>query len=97
MSTLSSRCWRLALLACCVGACSACFEQVSDEEHRQLQALRAGTHDVVLKNERVGRFQHFENGTRTWRFDTATGAICILLTSNLDWDDEGIKKQACFK
>ena len=26
-----------------------------------------------------------------------TEAICILLTSTLEWDDADIKRQACFK
>lgn len=93
---MTRRC-QITLLACCVGSCSACLEEVSADEHRQLQLLRAGTHDIVLKNEKVGRFQHFENGIRTWRFDTATGALCVLLTSDFDWTDVSTKQQACFK
>lgn len=84
--------------ACLCGVVSiACsFEPVTFAEKRQLQQLRAGSHEVVPAGTRVGRFQHFDSGERTWRFDTDTGAICILLTSDLDWENAKTKSSACF-
>jgi hypothetical protein len=86
----------LAGLVLTLSTCSGCLEDVSAVEQRELSQLRAGTHTVVPKVDlRVGRFQHFQNGERTWRFDTATGATCILLTSDLDWQNEKTKSNAC--
>jgi hypothetical protein len=89
--------WKFLLLVCCLVACSACYEDVSTAELLQLRALRAGTHTVVSKGDlRVGRFQHFRDGQRLLRFDTATGSLCVLLTSTMDWEGDA-KSMACSK
>src|ERR1700758_924664 len=33
----------------------------------------------------VGRYQIHREGSRTWRLDTATGKICLMLTSTYGW------------
>jgi hypothetical protein len=33
----------------------------------------------------VGRYQIHREGSRTWRLDTASGKICLMLTSTYDW------------
>jgi len=43
----------------------------------------------------VGRYQLHQRGTRTWRFDTATGQICLLLAADSEWKDEKTKASAC--
>lgn len=86
-------------LAACLGivlSSMACdLVPVSAPEKKQLQQLRAGTHELVPIGTRVGRFQHFESGVRTWRFDTATGAVCLLLSSAMDWTDVETQGKGC--
>jgi hypothetical protein len=43
----------------------------------------------------IGRFQRFDEGLRTWRLDTATGALCLLLAPDADWATPGTRAQAC--
>ena len=43
----------------------------------------------------VGRYQIHREGWRTWRLDTATGQICILLTSDSDWKKPEIAMRGC--
>ncbi len=43
----------------------------------------------------VGRFQIHRQGWRTWRLDTATGASCLLLTTDADWKKSEIAAQSC--
>lgn len=92
-----SRNWRAVFAACLIILPQlGCLEDVSDAEFNELKQLRAGTHEVVPKNAvHVNRYEHFTNGMRTWRFDTATGAICVLLTSDTDWEDTKTKSEAC--
>src|SRR5437870_11645227 len=41
------------------------------------------------------KFSTYESGNRTWRFDSATGETCILLTSERDWKNKGTKAEGC--
>ena len=43
----------------------------------------------------VGRYQIHREGTRTWRLDTATGKICLMLTSQYDWDHDAKDQTSC--
>jgi hypothetical protein len=43
----------------------------------------------------VGRYQQYSRGVRTWRFDTASGQTCLLLTTQDDWKKEETKNEAC--
>ena len=43
----------------------------------------------------VGRFREYREGLRTWRLDTATGANCILLTTDSDWKKPDTVAQGC--
>jgi|SRR5215469_2513656 len=43
----------------------------------------------------IGRYQMRTEGYRTWRFDTATGRTCILLTQDWDWKKPDTLNQSC--
>lgn len=43
----------------------------------------------------IGRYQIHRDGHRTWRLDTATGQMCILLTTDADWKKTETKMSAC--
>ena len=43
----------------------------------------------------VGRYQIHREGVRTWRLDTATGHICLMLTSTYDWDHDAKNQSSC--
>jgi hypothetical protein len=43
----------------------------------------------------VNRYQMRSEGYRTWRFDTATGKICLLLTPDSDWKKPDVAAQSC--
>lgn len=69
---------------------------VNTAEYDQVEKLRTGQYEIVDKNElsqlrhdaefgrRTGRFQIFVRDQRTWRFDTAAGKACVLLTTTED-------------
>lgn len=83
------------------------LNNVSDSEYESVQKLRGGQYTLVANQElaelkkeaelgkSVGRYQINKEGFRTWRLDTATGQICLLLTSDDDWKKPGIAAQAC--
>jgi hypothetical protein len=52
-----------------------------------LPALALGKH--------VNRYQMRTEGYRTWRFDTATGTICLLLAPDWDWKKPDVDLQNC--
>jgi hypothetical protein len=43
----------------------------------------------------IGRYQMRNEGYRTWRFDSATGRTCILLSSESDWKKPDTMNQSC--
>ena len=43
----------------------------------------------------INRYQMRSEGFRTWRFDTATGKICLLLTTDSDWKKAAVDLQNC--
>jgi len=55
---------------------------ISKEEYDQLKAAAALA-------KQVGRYQLHRDGSRTWRLDTATGHLCLLLTNDIDWKING--------
>jgi hypothetical protein len=76
---------------------------VSPEEADKLAKLRTGDYDLIAKRElevlkkaqSVGRYQIRDMGLRTWRFDTALGKVCVLLSSDADWKKEETQNQSC--
>lgn len=95
----------LTMTACSNGQLA--LNNVTDSEYDSVKKLRSGEYTLVsnqdlneLKNEAalgkgVGRYQIHREGFRTWRLDTATGQICLLLTSGADWKKPDIAAQAC--
>lgn len=43
----------------------------------------------------VGRYQIHREGVRTWRLDTATGHLCLMLTSTYDWEHDAKDQSNC--
>jgi hypothetical protein len=43
----------------------------------------------------VNRYQMRNEGYRTWRFDTASGKVCLLLTTDWDWKKPEVASQNC--
>jgi hypothetical protein len=80
---------------------------VSDSQYENVKKLESGQYTLIanqelmeLKHEAelgksVGRYQIHPEGFRTWRLDTSTGQICLLLTSEEDWKDRKIAAQGC--
>lgn len=47
------------------------------------------------KSAKPDRYKIVKEGWRTWRLDSATGKVCLLLTSEADWKDPKIAAQGC--
>lgn len=43
----------------------------------------------------LGRYQLQRDTGRTWRLDTVTGDICLMLASEADWKKPDIQAQGC--
>ena len=61
---------------------------LSRAEYEQLKAL-------AREPNQVGRYQIHREGSRTWRLDTATGRLCLTLTSDADWKGAGSEQLNC--
>jgi len=80
---------------------------VTDSEYENVSKVRSGQYTLMnnqelttLKHDAeigkgVGRYQINKEGFRTWRLDTATGQICLLLTAEADWKKPEIQAQGC--
>lgn len=44
----------------------------------------------------LGRYQLQRDTGRTWRLDTATGDICLMLAPETDWKKPDIKAMGCY-
>jgi hypothetical protein len=49
----------------------------------------------VAKSAKPGRFVMRNEGSRTWRFDTALGRTCLLLAPEADWKNPQTQSQHC--
>lgn len=82
-------------------------EIVDDSDYETVQKIKTGQYTLIKNDElvslkaqadmgkKVGRYQIHEEGFRTWRLDTSTGEICLLLAADSDWKKAGIASQAC--
>ena len=82
-------------------------EVVDDADYAIVQKIKTGQYTLIKNDELsmlrqqaelgkgVGRYQIHREGWRTWRLDTATGQICLLLTSESDWKKPETSSQAC--
>ncbi len=57
-------------------------------------ALKSLRDDAELSKQ-INRYQMRNEGFRTWRFDTATGRVCLLMTSESEWKKPDVERQAC--
>lgn len=80
---------------------SDCDPQKQDERISSLEAdvkqLKAEVIELKQKQE-AAPAHHYElrnEGTRTFRFDSATGDTCIELTFTDDWKRKETKSQSC--
>ena len=100
----------LTILFCTQGCApngDVALNTVSDPEYESVKKLRSGQYTLIsnqeldqLKQEAelgksVGRYQIHRAGVRTWRLDTATGAICLLLAPEQDWKKAETAAEAC--
>jgi hypothetical protein len=60
-------------------------------EKKELEQLKKQTE--VSKG--IGRYQLHVEGIRMWRLDTATGKLCIWLSSEYDWKDPRTRSSSC--
>jgi hypothetical protein len=84
-------------------------EYVDDSDYAIVQKVKGGQFALIKADELselkrlaelgkgVGRYQIHREGWRTWRLDTATGGICLLLTSDSDWKDPKVSAQGCYQ
>lgn len=97
----------IALANGCTSGGDLALHTLSDSEWDSIGKLRSGKYTLVpiddlatMKQQAemgksVGRYQINREGFRTWRLDTATGKICLLLTSDEDWKKPDIQAQSC--
>lgn len=97
----------LTLIASCGPNGELETNTVTDAEYQSVQKLRSNQYTLMSNDDLkklqddaalgkgVGRYQLHNEGFRTWRLDTATGAICLLLTSKDDWKKSDIEAQSC--
>lgn len=94
-------------LAGCAPNGDLALNTVSDPEYESVKKLRSGQYTLIgnqeladLRHEAdlgksVGRYQMHREGLRTWRLDTATGEICLLLAPEQDWKKAETAAQGC--
>jgi hypothetical protein len=61
----------------------------------QAQAARSKKEAEEAKAAKPDRFKIVKEGARTWRLDSATGVVCLLLASEADWKDPKTAGQSC--
>jgi hypothetical protein len=95
-----------ALLTGIVG-CESSPDLLTSSEQDSLNKIRSGQYALIgnqelaaLKHDaetgkNMGRYQIHREGFRTWRLDTATGKVCLLLTSDSDWKKPDTEFQSC--
>ena len=87
--------------------CDSSPELLNKSEEDTLNKIRSGKYTLInnqdlatLKHDadigkNLGRYQIHNEGFRTWRLDTATGQICLLLASEYDWKKPETEMQSC--
>jgi hypothetical protein len=98
----------LAMLTLILGALTVGCEVVDDSDYAIVQKIKGGQYTAIATQELsqlkqqaelgkgVGRYQIHRDGGRTWRLDTSTGAMCIMLASESDWKKPETKAQGCY-
>lgn len=104
-ATLTSRVWVSFgfVLSLSLSACNECVEkskyaalqkQVTDTK-KQLDELQSKLRKEPEEGTKPGRYETFHQGPRTFRFDSATGETCVLLTTGTDWKNQQTMAQSC--
>jgi len=72
-------------------------KSVSQREVTNLQTKIAATKLQVeeAKAATPDRYKIVKEGARTWRLDSATGKVCLLLASDADWKNPDTARQSC--
>jgi peptidoglycan hydrolase CwlO-like protein len=70
------------------------------ELQKQLTDSRAEATQAHLETEQAkaakpDRYKIVKEGARTWRLDSATGQVCLVLAPEADWKNPSIAPQAC--
>lgn len=80
---------------------SSCNRYVEKSKYDESQAELAQTKKQLEEAQKqvndlsAHKFSTYQGGSRTWRFDSATGDTCILLASDADWKRKETKEQSC--
>jgi len=78
---------------------SGCDQQKQDVRISALEGdvkqLKADVDELKEKQKSEHHYELRNEGLRTWRFDPATGDLCIQLTSEADWKRKDTKSQSC--
>ena len=94
----------LALLMSLTGCDNYVDKGKYEASQRELQQVRTELNETKKQLQDAQRqvnetsaqkFSTYQNGGRTWRFNSTTGETCILLTSDLDWKNKKTKSQSC--
>jgi hypothetical protein len=64
---------------------------------KQLEETQKQLEEAKKKIDELSahKFSTYPGGFRTWRFDSVTGDVCILLTTDSDWKNKKTKGQSC--
>ena len=83
------------------------YARYADELRSQLATAQQATRDAqatvsqvksqleLEKSAKPDRYKIVKEGWRTWRLDSATGKMCLLLASDADWKNPKTAAQAC--
>ena len=94
----------VGLVICLVGCGSYVERSKYEDSQRELQQARAELNQIKsqlkdahqkLAEASAQKFSTYQNGGRTWRFNSQTGETCILLTSEWDWKNKKTQSQSC--
>ncbi len=89
-----------------ISGCSE-YKVINSNEYQIIKKVLSGEYELInvqelnrLRKEAeigkgVGRYQMYTHGVRTWRLDTVTGSICLLLTTDTDWKKKETQLQMC--
>jgi hypothetical protein len=94
---------------CFILCCAACgqYQVVDAQDSTTWVNLKTCNCEALSKDElkkireqaelgkHINRYQMRTEGYRTWRFDTATGKLCLLLTRESEWKDPDIAGENC--
>ena len=87
--------------------CDSPPEFLSKSDQESLTKLRSGKYTLISNQElssmqqevdavkNSGRYHIFRGGAHTWRLDTDSGQVCLLMAPADDWIKPEMKAQSC--